>query len=149
LEFFGENVDHLAKPVVLIVDNSSTHVDAEAAETARLALYKGGGVKGDIERLTASAQLPSVSVASAVPCTGDTEASLADAIQLAQDTDQLEGLKSDPSQINEGQDDGDSDEPDDSADEDWSDNDDASAEENGWTGESDAEDEGEVDTGNN
>ncbi|RAW28500.1 hypothetical protein PC110_g15115 [Phytophthora cactorum] len=101
------------------------------------------------KRLTASAQLPSVSVASAVPCTGDTEASLADAIQLAQDTDQLEGLKSDPSQINEGQDDGDSDEPDDSADEDWSDNDDASAEENGWTGESDAEDEGEVDTGNN
>ncbi|KAG3106260.1 hypothetical protein PI124_g13563 [Phytophthora idaei] len=101
------------------------------------------------ERLTASAQLPSVSVASAVPCTGDTEASPADAIQLAQDTDQLEGLKSDPSQIDEGQDDGDSDEPDDSADEDWSDNDDASAEENGLAGESDAEDEGEVDTGNN
>ncbi|KAG3016920.1 hypothetical protein PC119_g11202 [Phytophthora cactorum] len=33
LEFFGENVDHLAKPVVLIVDNGSTHIDAEAAET--------------------------------------------------------------------------------------------------------------------
>ncbi|KAG4041661.1 hypothetical protein PC123_g22829 [Phytophthora cactorum] len=33
LELFGENVDHLAKPVVLIVDNSSMHIDAEAAET--------------------------------------------------------------------------------------------------------------------
>ncbi|KAG3054697.1 hypothetical protein PC116_g20654, partial [Phytophthora cactorum] len=48
LEFFGENVDHLAKPVVLIVDNSSTHVDAEAAETC---VEYGGRQRGRARRI--------------------------------------------------------------------------------------------------